>query len=110
MFSQAKKLVGRYEETKGQGDLTVSVTRLYGGRDPFEVLLRRRFNDSEGLRVVQRVVVDHVETGLCQGQNLGIHGEPGLLSTFNDKKIKDMSLRFGRDETKVDIKEFRYVK
>ena len=108
MYTQAQKLIGRYEERNGNGDLTVSVTKLYGGRDPYEILIKRKFTDSEGPRVIHRVVVDHVEPGVCQGANVGLHGEPGLLDTFRDKKIKSMELQMpDPDVVKLTVKEFR---
>ena len=96
MFSIAQRIIGRYiecnGETKAEGDLTVSITRVYNGKDPFEVLMKRKYEDSKGPAVIQRIVLDVVKPNVSQGQNIGRHGEPGTMETFTDKKIKDCAL------------------
>ena len=109
MYNQAQKVIGKYEEIGGKGDLTVSVTKTYGGNDPYEILIKRKFQDSDGPRVIHRVVLDRTWTGVSQGANLGLHGEPGVLDTFTDKKIKEMVFRVLPDFDKVEllVREFR---
>lgn len=109
MSNQAQKVIGRYEEIGGNGDLTVSVTKIYGGSDPYEVLIKRKFRDSEGPRVIHRVVLDRTGPGVSQGANVGLHGEPGVLDTFTDKKIKEIVFEVlpDPDKVKLTVKEFR---
>ena len=112
MFSITQRIIGRYIECNGQtkveGDLTVSITRVYNGKDPFEVLIKRKYEDSKGPAVIQRIVLDVVKPNVSQGQNIGRHGEPGTMETFTDKKIKDCALKCDRNDIKVYIQEFKY--
>ncbi len=110
MFSVAQRIIGRYTDPKGEaeGDVTVSITRVYNGKEPFEVLIKRKFDDSKGPAVIQRVVVDNVKPNVSQGQNIGRHGEPGIMETFTNLKIKDCALKLDRNIIKVYIQEFKY--
>ena len=109
MFSSAQRIAaGRYSDSQGERDITVSLTRVYNGTEPFEVLIKRRDDLTKGPVVIQRVVVDIIEPNVCQGQNIGRHGEPGLLETFTDMKIKNCLLKFDRNHLKVYFKEFKF--
>ena len=108
MLSIAQRIVGRYVETNGQGDMTISITKVYNGIQPFEVLIKRKYDDIRGPAVIQRVVVDLVEPNVCQGQNIGRHGEPGSMETFTDKKIKDCILKLDSNQHTVVFKEYKY--
>ena len=108
MFSSSQRIVGRYVETNGHGDVTISLTQVYNGKQPIEVLIKRKYDDTKGPAVIQRVVVDLVEPNVCQGQNVGRHGEPGTMETFTDKRIKDCILKFEKNYLKVFLREFKY--
>ena len=111
MFSIAQRIIGRYiesGETKAEGDLTVSITRVYNGKDPFEILIKRKYEDTRGPAVIHRVILDVVKPNVSQGQNIGRHGEPGTMETFTDKKIKDCALKVDQNHIKVYIQEFKY--
>ena len=109
MFTTAQKFRGKYDNFNGQGDLTLSVSRVFiSGKQPFEVLIKRNDGKSSGPTVIQRIVVDIIEPGTCQGQNVGRHGEPGNdIQQFQQLRIKDMCMKIDRNQAKIDVKEFR---
>ena len=109
MFSAAQKFRGKYDDHNGQGDLTVSVTRVFiSGIQPFEVLIKRNDGKGFGPKVIQRIVVDLTHPGTCQGQNVGRHGELGDdIRQFQQLRIKDMSMRIDRCQATIEVNEFR---
>ena len=108
MFSQGRQLIGRYEEVHGTGDLTVSMQEVYGGRNPFEILIKiKKDVKDSGPCVIQRVVVDNVAPNVVQGENIGKHGETGQMETFTQPRIKNVVASFAKNKTKIEIKEFR---
>ena len=89
MYKQASQILGRYEDTDG-GAMNVAITKVYGGVDPYELILFY-FPDKNGLaKVIHRVVLDKVGVTMtqAQGQNRGIHG----VDNFTEERIKDMEL------------------
>ena len=109
MFSTAQKFRGKYLNVNGPEELTLSVSRVFiSGKQPFEVLIKRNDGKDSGLMVIQRIVVDITDPGTCQGQNVGRHGEPGNdIEEFQQKRIKDMSMKISGNQAKIDVKEFR---
>ena len=108
MSSNAQRIVGRYIERSGLGDLTVSITKV-GGKDAFEILIKRKYEDSKGPAVIQRVVVDVSGPNIyhAQGQNVGRHGELGMIETFTELRIKDMVYKVDQNKHKIYVQEFR---
>lgn len=79
--------MGRYESSDG-GAVNIAVTKTYGGPDPFEIIIMR-YDDKTSkppADVIQRVVLDLVNSKESQGQNRGLHGE----GSFTQEKIKNM--------------------
>ena len=108
MFSQGRQLIGRYEEVQGNGDLTVSMQEVYGGRNPFEILIKIKKDVKDcGPCVIQLVGVDNVAPNGVQGENIGKHGEMGQIETFTEPRIKNVVASFAKNKTKIEIKEFR---
>ena len=121
-----RNLVGRYETKEDGGAISlkavqVAVTKVdtCGGRDPYEIILMKFENKNPGASSVQRIIVDSVEKGRYQGQNVGAHGEGGVM-TFNEQRIKNLEVRLhpcdflsgdGKPLLNIQliVKEFRYM-
>ena len=84
MYKDAKRVMGRYENSCGA--VSIAVTKTYGGFDPFEIIIMRFDDKTSTADVIQRVVLDYVGNNDSQGQNKGIHGE----GTFTERRIKNM--------------------
>ena len=119
MYKQASKIRGRYEDTSAA--INVVVTKVYGGLDPYEIILFY-FPDKTktAAQVIHRVVMDKVgstashDPTISQGQVRGIHG----IGDFKDERIKDVKLEVKPMEfcsargqvylnIEVTVKEFR---
>ena len=89
MFKFANKVIGRYEDNSG-GALTIAVTRVFGGRDPFEIILFDSPDKTKNPVTIHRAVLDtvgHTNTK-SQGQVTGIHG----YNNFTEERIKNVEL------------------
>ena len=91
MYKQGAKIIGRYEDTNGNGAVNICITKLYesGAIDPFEVLCIRYEDKKMGPSVIHRVVLDVISRDESQGQNKGLHGERNFL----EERIKDLTLK-----------------
>ena len=125
MFSEAFRLVGRYEcaGERGQAIHVAMTNNIYcRGQNPFEVTVLRYGDKSQQiLTAAQRTVLDIIKVdnagkGIAQGQAIGLHGEAG----FRKKSIKDMQLEIKPFEfttaqgqpllnATIIIKEYRYL-
>ena len=116
MFREAKKCRGRFVSDDGAA-VNVSVTKTWGGTDPFEVIFMKFSENAVHPNVIQRVVLDWTENNQAQGQNEGLHGE----GNFTEPRIKDMRMTAhpydftsagGQNHINMDfvIREFRFVK
>ena len=95
MYRQARKIAGRFEETDGSAAINVVVTKVYGGVDPYELILFYFPDKMVPAQVIHRVVMDKVgatmsnhEPTMSQGQIRGIHG----VEDFTQERIKDASM------------------
>lgn len=116
MYREARRVIGRFTSSEGAA-VNVACTKTYGGTDPFEVILMRYSKNTVDPEVIQRVVVDWIESNQAQGQNRGLHGE----RNFTESRIKDLRMTVhprdffsagGRNYINLDfvVKEFRFVK
>ena len=117
MFKFSNKVRGRYEDKSG-GALTVAVTKIYGGVDPFEIILFDSPDKTKNPVTIHRVVLDtigHTNTK-SQGQVTGIHG----VNNFTEERVKNCELvvhplefcsASGQVHMSVDVivTEFRYT-
>ena len=106
--------MGRFEDDVG-GSINVAVTKTYGPRDPFEIILIRSKTGDLNPSVIHRVVLDWINQSQAQGESRGLHGE----KAFREETIKDFTLTSypreftsaGRMHVKIEciVKEYRYL-
>ena len=115
MFKSAHKIMGRFEDNSG-GKLNVAVTKVYGGLDPFEIILFDFPDKNKNPVTIHRAVLDTVGNTRSQGQVTGIHG----VNNFTERRIKNLELVVhplefcsarGQVHMSVDVivMEFRYT-
>ena len=90
MYTEAAKIVGRYESENGQAiHVAISDNINCPGQKPFEIMVLRYPDKTNfSISTAQRVILEATNRNKAQGQVSDLHGERG----FHNRGIKDFKL------------------